>query len=570
MTPNTNPRLEQELEWKVDRYEPDYTQEQIREAIPVAVKKLREESYYAPLIERYPIYVDEQVPKQQQVDIRRHESCACTDANNVYVMTDEMAKHLKTMTDLFKDGDTDRGLVDNIAAILAHEYTHVLCQHKKIGNSMGKITKGEANCFLLACEIEANRGHMVKVSEGVWDKKKTMVYRSGVTEDDFPETKKDKYLPQIYATLLRLYNDQKQKMKQFVEQIINKDLAELMDGQGKGKGNQNGSGNKNQNQVQGQSQGSENKSDMDGDNSTNNSVNRRQNGNGNESDKENEDESEWEDLTQEQIEESIKNTQQVVDRAQENRPGDETGIGLESAYVEYQPELTPVENLQRNYERWHEKEVKKELAKMKGLIRGNISKNREKTYARPTRRPITGSGGLIRKGVRYEKSYSPKVLIAMDSSGSMCSTTMKEVACAIENIFKDLGKPKTGSYICKHASNVSDVKPMRQWKEVVESYYPSGGNCFAHVVEKANELGVDVVLNIGDGQDTVTRGYYANGIKAANQFKAAGRQWFDVLVTNKNENKYYKEEAYYDENEGFHREGIYLGDKISKYLGKAS
>ena len=150
----------------------------------------------------------------------------------------------------------------------------------------------------------------------------------------------------------------------------------------------------------------------------------------------------------------------------------------------------------------------------------------------------------------------------------MCSTTMKEVACAIENIFKDLGKPKQGSYICKHESNVSDVKPMRQWKEVVESYYPSGGNCFLHVLEKANELGVDVVLNIGDGQDTIYRDYYDNAEVAVNKFKNAGRKWFDVLVTSKNENKYYKEEAYYDEKKGLHREGIYLGDKISKYLGE--
>ena len=91
-----------------------------------------------------------------------------------------------------------------------------------------------------------------------------------------------------------------------------------------------------------------------------------------------------------------------------------------------------------------------------------------------------------------------------------------------------------------------------------------------HVLEKANELGVDVVLNIGDGQDTVYREYGGDGSAEINKFKNAGRQWFDVLVTSKNENKYYKEEAFYDEQKGFHREGIYLGDKITKYLGKAS
>lgn len=564
MTPNLNPRTEEEKFWNVNNYEPTYTQEQVREAIPFAIKKLSEESYYAPLIERYPVLVDEQVPKMQRHDIIVNESCACTDANNVYVLTDEMVKHFKSMTDTFKDGDTDRNLIDNVASILAHEYTHVLCQHKKIGNAMGKITKAEANCFLLACEIEANRGHMVDINQRGWNEKHTMVYRAGVTDNDIPETKKDKYLPQIYATLLRMYKEQEQKFKQLLQQIANNDMADAVNGGQKG--NQNGK--KNKNKVQGESQTGTDSGEMVDDATDNDSVNRQQNGNGKE-DKD-ESESEWNELTQEQIEESIKNVESETERAHDERPGDETGIGLESPYCEYQPELTPKENLERNYERWHEKQVKKELAKMKGLIRGNISKNREKTYARPTRRPITGSGGLIRKGVRYEKSYSPKVLIAMDSSGSMCSTTMKEVACAIENIFKDLGKPKTGSWICKHESNVSDVKPMRQWKEVVESYYPSGGNCFLHVLEKANELGVDVVLNIGDGQDTVYREYGGDGSREINKFKNAGRQWFDVLVTSKNENKYYKEEAYYDEQKGFHREGIYLGDKITKYLGKAS
>lgn len=566
MTPNLNPREEQEREWEINKYRPVYSPEQIREAIPFAVKKLKEESYYAPLIERYPIYVDEQVPKQQRIDIVNNNSCACTDANNVYVLTKEMSEHFKEMTTQFEEENTDQNLIRNVAAILAHEYTHVLCQHKKIGNSLGKITNGEARCFLLACEIEANRGHMVNNDTKDWNYKPTMVYKASVTDNDIPETKKDKYLPQIYATILRMYNEQKQKFEQLINQIINNDMADAMEG--KGKGNKNGQ--KNKNKVQGESQTGTGTSEMADDATDNDSVNRQQNLNGGKDGDKNSDESEWEDLTQEKIEESIAKAQEVVDRAQSQQPGDETGIGLESPYVEYQPELTPKENLERNYERWHEKEVKKELAKMKGLIRGHVSKNKEKTYARPTRRPITGTGGLIRKGVRYEKSYSPKVLIAMDSSGSMCSTTMKEVACAIENIFKDLGKPKQGSYICKHESNVSDVKPMRQWKEVVESYYPNGGNCFLHVLEKANELGVDVVLNIGDGQDTIYRDYLSGAKEAMDKFKANGRQWFDVLVTSKNENKYYKEEAYYDEQKGFHREGIYLGDKISKYLGKAS
>lgn len=562
MEKNTNPRDEQERLWELNSLTPPFTQEQVLKAIPFAKKKLEEESYYAPLIERFPVLVDGQVPKMAQKEILDHETCMCTDSNNVYVLSAETTKHLNVFHDALKDKVLDENIVTNVASLLAHEYSHILCQHMRVGNAMGKVTQAEATCFQLACEIEANRGHMVKYDASNYHENTTMIYEAGVTEESFPETKKDKYLPQIYATLLKMYNDQKQRLEQALEQLLNKDMEGAMSGNGKGSKN----GKKNKNKIQGKSQTGTDSSEMADDGTDNSSVNRQQNGDG-DKDKD-ESESEWEELTQEKIEESIKKAEQVVKTVQEYNPGDETGIGLETPYVEYQPELTPQENLERNYERWQEKQVKKELAKMKNLIRGNISKNKEKTYARPTRRPITGSGGLIRKGVRYEKSYSPKVLIAMDSSGSMCSTTMKEVACAIENIFKDLGKPKQGSYICKHESNVSDVKPMRQWKEVVESYYPSGGNCFLHVLEKANELGVDVVLNIGDGQDTIYRDYYDNAEVAVNKFKNAGRKWFDVLVTSKNENKYYKEEAYYDEKKGLHREGIYLGDKISKYLGE--
>lgn len=565
----TNPRDELENRYRIERYTAPFTSSQIREAIPYAIKDLTEESYYAPLLERCPIRVDEQVPVAKQHDIVDNDSCACTDANNVYVLTTEMARWFNESADTFNDRDTDKDLITNVAAVIAHEYTHVLCRHKDVAKSLGKVTKAEQNCFLLACEIEANRGDKVDLRQSVYNTQHTMVYRSSITDDEIPETKKDKYLPQIYATLLNMYKERKKEFEQFVRQIINKDMADAMGEGKKGKSVKNGKGDKNK--IQGESQTGTGTGKVDGNNPTDSSVNRRQNGNGGDkidADKDNS-ESEWEDLTQEKIEESIKNATEVIEQVQNQDMSSETGIGLESAMVEYKPELTPRENLENNYERWKEKQVKKELAKMKGLIRGNISKNKEKTYARPTRRPIQ-SNRLIRKGVRYEKTYSPKVLIAMDSSGSMCSTTMKEVACAIENIFKDLGKPKTGSYICKHESNVSDVKPMRQWKEVVESYYPSGGNCFLHVAEEANKLGVDVVLNIGDGQDCVYRDYPSGAKAVIDKFKADGRQWFDVLVTSKNENRYYQEEAYYDEQKGFHREGIYLGDKITKYLGKAS
>lgn len=533
---------------KYDNMQPPFTQNDVKNALKHAVKFLYEYSYYAPLIDRYPIKVDDDIPKMRRDGIKEHETCACTDDNFVYVMTDYMTNILNEIcgdADNRKSG-IDCTLVSNMAAILAHEYTHILCRHVQIGRNLGKVTQAEATCFELACEIEANRGDKIETSNMTYYNPTNAVYKASVTDKKIPETAKDKYLPQIYETLLNMYNQQQQMLEQLVASIKNADL----DLDGDKKGNKNGK--ENTYQVQGEPQNNDSKSNDNGNSPDNNSVNRQQN------------KTVWRELTEEMIKDSIEKAEKVIDKTRSQGTGSEAGYGLESYNIQYKPELTAQENLRKEYDRWNEKHIKKEFAKMKGVVRGTISKNREKTYARPTRRPITGSGTLIRKGVKYEPSYSPKVLLAMDSSGSMCSTTMKEVACAIENIFKDLGKPKTGSYICKHESNVSDVKPMRNWKDVVESYYPSGGNCFAHVVEKANELGVDVVLNIGDGQDCVTRNGSASS--AIRKFKNDGRKWIDVLVTSKNENRYYLQEACYDEKEGFHRDAIFLGNEISKYL----
>lgn len=581
------PSREREYSLRRDEYVSVTTQD-IKDALWFALKDMRELSYYGPMIDRYPVMVDEGMPNKAMRMLKEHDSPACTDSNNVYFSTEIFIKNWNEWQSRVTDRDANWSLVDNIAALLAHEYTHVLCQHNRIGQEYENKSAMEQHCHIIACEIEANRGHMVKNSEnkhGYWSHsygQRNVIHYVGVTDEQYPETKNDKYYPQIYATLLNNAKKYQKQMEQAMSMIkdlfasmgmegnekslqkASKNASKAGSGSGKGMGikiSQKGAENENDNQGQApdESQGNKDNSNEMGNALSVNSVNRQQNENKSESEN-----SEW-NLTQEEIEKSIQNAMKVQQTiVKEQAPGSEAGYGLESPYIEYKPELTQQEMLEADYGRWHQAEVKKELAKLKGLIRGTISKNRESTYARPTRRPISGSGGLIKKGVRYEKSYSPKVLIAMDSSGSMCSTTMKEVACAIENIFKDLGKPKVGSYICKHESNVSDVKPMFRWKEVVESYYPSGGNCFAHVVEEANKLGVDVVLNIGDGQDTITRSGYSESAVA--KFKNANRKWFDVLVTDKGENRYYREESEYDENNGFHREGIYLGNKISKYL----
>lgn len=129
------------------------------------------------------------------------------------------------------------------------------------------------------------------------------------------------------------------------------------------------------------------------------------------------------------------------------------------------------------------------------------------------------------KGQKRASRSLPKILLAMDSSGSMCNATMKQIASAIADIFDTCGRPTEGCYICKHTHRVSDVLPMKQWKTVAESFYASGGNDFTAVLEKAIELNVDVVLNVGDGQD-----YLVRDRDITKKALAKGIKWYDCNV----------------------------------------
>lgn len=535
-----------------------YTANNVKSAIKTAIDYMTTYSYYGPLIERFPIKVDDEMIQDAIDSIEANNSCACADSNNVFISTKLMADMINADID-YKGAEYNCDLRDNVITIIAHEYSHILARHSDIGVRLAakynnKPPKVVWYAHLYACEVEANRGHCVDSS--------TAVYACGITEDDYPDVKKLKYYPELFEWFLKQNKDIQQKLMKMLEKVA-KDME--ANDQMNSDGNGGTSGDKNDKDKNGEKDKSNNergeslkdKSARDTGSKNSNDTSKNDKG----KDKGDDEDDDWEELTKEQLQKAIDNASESCHDIQGNS---ERGLGLEDSTVPFKVELTQKERLEKEYDRWEEKRVKNEFKKMKGLIKGVTSKNREHTYARPTRRPIDGSSNLIKKGVRYEKSYSPKVLIAMDSSGSMCSTTMKEVACAIENIFKDLGKPKDGCYICKHESDVSDIRPMREWKTVVESYYPCGGNDFVKVAKAANKLGVDVVLNIGDGQDVLNRGNNMN--ETCRQFVGNGRKWFDVLVTSKGDNQYYKRESEYDRNVGFNREPIYLGNELKKYL----
>lgn len=537
-------------------------QNDVRKAVKGALEYMTEEGsgFYAPLVERFPLVMDwVDIPPAVQRNLKAHHAPACTDGDRVYVDIQEMLNTIVLAVEYRKKELHVDWLTINptIEArnILAHEYTHILCQHTRQGQEFNRKSKKErtpANlrAFQTACEIEANRGYMVDPGASV--------YSIAVTEAQFPETKEDDYLPQIYETLRKKFG---------------KSMKDL-DKEGKDGGDNSKGNNGEDAQQQGEGSGTgvpDEASDEQSDNEKGNSNN-----NGNQTDnRECEGDGGFERSASEEADGSERGTgsceggnqpssttegveegseelseaqKSVIRRMMETDmalaeekltsddllPHDDEDKNVEDDIMlslglgegdEGFIDLSPAGKLEYVYKRWKANNVKKELAKMKGVIAGTISRERVRTYSRQSRKQ--GEDGLMMKGQKRSPRSLPKILLAMDSSGSMNSATMKQIASAIADIFDTCGRPTQGCYICKHTSRVSDVLPMKEWKKVAESFYAGGGNDFSKVLEKALELNVDVVLNLGDGQD------YVNRDKAITKRAVErGIEWYDCNVVN--------------------------------------
>lgn len=517
-----------------------WTKEDVKNAVKYALWNITTNSYYAPYLDRYPVVLEDEFSERVKREIEGHETMACTEGQRVYFDTERASEIL---AELYEKEAPSNDIGAEVQSVIAHEYTHIICEHNAIGEALarrfkGRVPRGVSTCHLIACEIQANRG--IGVNKG------TVIYKHGVTEEDFPCVKGLYNYSDIFSALLKEYNKQKKEMEKFAQQIAD------MFGDSISEQNKNGSskskskkGEKAGEKSQSQTSGLTDKEQME----------------------KKEQETEDGELTEEDIKQAIdeaeKAEQEVLSEIQEFGGG----YGLDKVDDD-KLELIPDTRQKVEYERWDEERIKNEIKRMRGYVAGSFAREREKSYSRPSRRNIDPSSTLLRKGVKNGKRSMPKVLVAMDSSGSMGGTPVTVVATAIGNLFKDLGRPTEGCYIVKHESRCSEPKPLREWEEVVKSFRPSGGNCFNNVVKLANELDVDVVFNIGDGCDCCVRRYYENGEAdtECQEFVSAGRKWVDTLILDKKENGYFDGEWKFDDKNGFHREIIQLGAKIKEYL----
>ena len=456
----------------------------------LGIVKGHERGMYAPLAKRCPIRVDDEVPIRIKQLLEQNHTCACTDSDIVYVDTElagdmfQKAKEAAGHEDL---ADNPWRVRDNFKTLLVHEYTHILMQHVDKGIKFVRAN-GDKNypIFALACDIEANRGWGVQTDSDL--------YQIGVTEKSYPECVGVEGLMNIYRVLKKNYGDEINESYEKMRESMNGENGEDADDAEEGEGTKPADG--------GEEASEEEKDATERANALKRAIRSMEQ-------MREEIEQRASTMTEEELDKDI----EKYDEAAVGLGGDDEAEGAEAP--------TPYEELKVQYNKHLQGEVEKALDKLKGLVRGSQEKTRVKTYSRQSRRE--GADGLIRKGQKNKRAIAPRILVAMDSSGSMHRAEVTPVATAIGTIAKMLGKTK-GSYICEHDSHVKNVNPLSKWEEVVKLYYPDGDNDFDEVLEKAIELNVELVINVGDG---FARLYDMEIMKQA---KEKGIRWFDVQV----------------------------------------
>lgn len=459
----------------------------LREArLRLGIAEGKEKGMYAPLVKRYPIRIDDQIPAAIKQNLMEHTTCACTDSNVVYIDT-ELA------CEMFDKASKANGnplavsmerAIDNYKTLLVHEYTHIIMQHVKKG---AKFVRANGDkyypIFALACDIEANRGYGIN--------KWCDLYKIGVTEDYYPECKGVEGLMNIYRVLKKNYKDD-----------IMKDYEDA----------KNENENENDESVEGESNDENSSTSAPSDSKAEQRSKAIKNAISSMEQMREEIEQSASMVTEDELDKD-------VEQFDENNP-EATGTLKDEAEANASSQ-NPYDVLHAQYDEYLKRCVEKGIEKLKGLVRGNQVRNRVGTYSRQSRR--AGADGLIRKGIKNEKSLAPRILVAMDSSGSMSSAAVTSVATAIGTLAKMLGKTK-GSYICEHDSRVKHIEPLSNWEEVVKCYYPDGDNDFDELLQAALRLNVEVVIDVGDGYARL----WDEGLMK--QAKKKGLKWFDVQV----------------------------------------
>lgn len=488
-------------------------------------------SPYSYLIREYPILVDDEMPTAYSITLLKVDSPAMFTGDYVAISTYLVAKTIMEgiLAKVRKRGArvivASNNLTKEILTIIAHEYTHALYNHGVLRQRFHKRTGGKDDkTYLFACEIQANRG--------VYVNRDAFVYELGVNEekfiDDVPDIATARTLDNIYIAIKNVYKDKINNNNNNNEENNNND--------------------ENQSNKQGQKQQSEPNSQSE--------ENKQNQGDRQQSKQQSKSDSQGDEAGKELNSEQ----KEALDRLFKQEEKKDTSASFLHDYDEEEVEEDNEKGARTLLEEYNQRvetaNIKKSLLKLRAVLKGDLSKGKVPTYSRPSRRQPNGD--LFKKGKKNDARFNPSILLALDASGSMSSTTIKQVTEATVDIIKALGRDISNCYICLHRSKVFNLEKLKDYKKAINGYNPNGGNNFLNVYQKAVELNCDVVLNVGDGLDSIEAWAYCF-TKDGNEKTGKGLlktnkklTWYDCLVYKLAEDsmEWYFKSIYIDEKLG--------------------
>ena len=454
----------------------DFSEDDVRKMVRQVVEQF-DGTGWEYLAKHFPILLDDKMTMMDKFNLDMHDTFSF--ANKYYVGFSE-SRALAQITNYYSSNKLELSwseLKENIKDVIIHEYGHILLEHV-FEKPMAKQLDAEAQ--VITAEIETNRGIPKEIRAKYFD---DVIIADD--KEDFKSVQPFITHKAVFDEVKRLRKQNDQDKQQMPEQSNNASSGDKDD-------------NKKDKSDSEQPQQKPSKMPPTNQKSEQNS---------------------------EQEKEQIKKPDHVGTMVQamrdsqgnDNAPLQEllSELGLQASddfknSGDIQERLKILTELEQN------NEIKKTLSKIKGSLVGDVCRERVGTYSRPSRR--TGEDGLMRKGVKRGETKRPNILIALDESGSMNSTAVKTAATAVELVSKTIGRNRADITICSFSYGIHRQAKLKNYHSVVDQYYPTGGTNFGCVIELAKKLGCDVVLCIGDGEDSLPEETY--GIKG-----------LDVLIT---------------------------------------
>lgn len=478
------------------------------------------------LAKQFPVIFDDKLPAMDKFNLDQHDTFSF--ANQYYVGFSE-SRALKQIQDYYSDNNLELSygeLARNIRNVLIHEYGHILLEHVF---EKPKKTALDAQAQVITAEIETNRG-IDKIDRAKY-------FDDVIVSDDKPEFEPVKPFithEAVYNAVKRLWQDNQNKQEEPKDD-------DCSNNGGGGEDQKQDEQNKGQ-----QSQGVENNTPSNPQTEQENSEQEQDGG-----------QQEGQEKKPDHIGTMV---QAMRDSASDdNAPQRDllSELGLEPSKdfkeaKDIKGRLRAIQKLAQN------NKIKKALSKIKGELAGELSREKVGTYSRPSRK--VGEDGLMRRGTKRGATKRPKVLIALDASGSMDTTAVQTAATAIKLMARTIGRNRTDVQICSFNTSVIRVARLKNYEQVVENYYPRGGTNFESVVHLAEYNGCDVVICIGDGLD----------ILQPKPFNGKLKKWVDVLITRTDNSENIKQCEYtnFDIDTG-RRETYWLGDDKNVIEGYA-